>query len=219
MARGAGTSVCEAVEGPRVGESALPRGCALSACLVPVALAPAGPAWGATVHVERVETHHVGGETAVTGKDGLAGSPGAGPDVLIGDANANRLDGRGGRDRVHGAGGDDRIRGGPGPDMLIGGRGDDLFVDGSDNARDVARDIVRGSCEDVGSGPRPMRFITPELADRITAEPRVAAAPRRVRRGRYMRVVLRSPCPDWVRPRECAERPTSATGFTVYVRR
>jgi len=57
-------------------------------------------------------------------------------DVLVGNADANRLEGLGGRDRLIGRGGDDVLIGGAGNDSLEGGDGNDLY-----SVEDVA-DIV-----------------------------------------------------------------------------
>jgi hypothetical protein len=46
---------------------------------------------------------------------------GAGDDLLVGDADANRLVGNGGRDLIIGGAGSDTIEGGAGMDLLIGG--------------------------------------------------------------------------------------------------
>jgi len=75
---------------------------------------------------------------------------GAGDDVLMGDADANRLDGGPGADAIFGGdgtGADDTVIGGPGPDAVHGGGGDDLvmggdgddFLDGGPGA-----DLLRG---------------------------------------------------------------------------
>ena len=53
---------------------------------------------------------------------------GRGDDLLVGNAVANRLEGRGGDDRLEGGGGDDRLIGGPGADRLVGGPGADRFL-------------------------------------------------------------------------------------------
>ncbi|MDA0183782.1 hypothetical protein OJ997_25975 [Solirubrobacter phytolaccae] len=51
---------------------------------------------------------------------------GSGDDVLIGDAQGNRLEGRFGKDRIDGGAGDDKLIG-QGEDTLIGRAGDDYF--------------------------------------------------------------------------------------------
>ncbi|KAB2872812.1 MAG: calcium-binding protein [Bauldia sp.] len=50
---------------------------------------------------------------------------------MTGDANGNRLDGRGGNDVLKGAGGADTLVGGPGNDFLHGGTGNDVLFGGS----------------------------------------------------------------------------------------
>jgi Ca2+-binding RTX toxin-like protein len=51
-------------------------------------------------------------------------------DVLIGDENANLLDGGEGNDSLYGLGGDDDLRGGAGNDSLAGGEGKDTYSGG-----------------------------------------------------------------------------------------
>jgi Ca2+-binding RTX toxin-like protein len=55
---------------------------------------------------------------------------GAGNDVLVGNALANRLDGGAGADRLQGDAGNDTLTGGLGDDTLTGGLGADVFVVG-----------------------------------------------------------------------------------------
>jgi Ca2+-binding RTX toxin-like protein/pectin methylesterase-like acyl-CoA thioesterase len=52
-------------------------------------------------------------------------------DILIGDDNANNLDGLGGNDQIFGNGGDDTLTGGNGDDRMNGGSGNDT-MDGGD---------------------------------------------------------------------------------------
>ncbi|MCB1487080.1 MAG: hypothetical protein KDJ88_06435, partial [Bauldia sp.] len=56
---------------------------------------------------------------------------GMGRDVLIGNAEANKLAGAGGRDNIRGGGGDDVLEGGAGRDKLKGGSGDDTLIGGA----------------------------------------------------------------------------------------
>ena len=67
------------------------------------------------------------GLDVLSGFEGLLGS-GYG-DRLVGDKEANSLDGASGDDTISGAGGDDTIAGGGGFDVLRGGGGDDLIKD------------------------------------------------------------------------------------------
>ena len=74
-------------------------------------------------------------------------------DVLIGDDNANRLDGSAGNDVLLGRAGDDTLIGGEGNDALVGGEGADHLVGGSGNdtadysgsAEAVAVDLSKGT--------------------------------------------------------------------------
>ncbi len=74
-------------------------------------------------------------------------------DVLIGDANANRLDGSAGNDVLLGGAGDDTLIGGEGNDALVGGEGADHLVGGagidtadySSSAEAVAVDLGKGT--------------------------------------------------------------------------
>ena len=61
----------------------------------------------------------------LSGIENLIGSDLA--DVITGDAQANRLEGRGGNDVINGGGGDDTIEGGSGADTLSGGLGHDTL--------------------------------------------------------------------------------------------
>jgi Ca2+-binding RTX toxin-like protein len=77
------------------------------------------------------------GLDTLTGIENLTG--GSGDDHLLGDHQANRLDGsagddtlrgRGGDDTLVGGAGDDRLEGGAGNDRLLGGRGTDTLLGG-----------------------------------------------------------------------------------------
>lgn len=59
--------------------------------------------------------------------------------TLIGMATGEVITGTTGSDTICGLGGNDRLAGGAGTDVLDGGQGDDVL-----NARDGARDVVRG---------------------------------------------------------------------------
>jgi Ca2+-binding RTX toxin-like protein len=65
-------------------------------------------------------------ENAIGGQQGTT-APG---DTIIGDAVANRLEGRGGHDSIDGAGGDDTLEGGTENDTLLGGLGNDRLLGG-----------------------------------------------------------------------------------------
>lgn len=68
-------------------------------------------------------------------------------DMLTGDDNDNRIEGRAGDDTINGGGGDDRLEGDDGDDDLIGGDGDDrLFGGGGDDS------MVGGNGNDSLSG-------------------------------------------------------------------
>ncbi len=51
-------------------------------------------------------------------------------DLLIGDAQNNRIEGRGGNNYLVGQGGNDILIGGPGSDILVGGTGNDMLFGG-----------------------------------------------------------------------------------------
>jgi Ca2+-binding RTX toxin-like protein len=72
------------------------------------------------------------------------GAGGSGNDVLIGNAQANRLEGNNGSDAIIGAGGNDALVGGAGNDELAGGAGNDT-LDGGDGT-DTA--LFSGACRD-----------------------------------------------------------------------
>ena len=57
-------------------------------------------------------------------------------DVLVGDANNNRLGGGLGADTLQGGGGNDTLTGGAGSDSLVGGTGDNQIDCGSDTVAD-----------------------------------------------------------------------------------
>jgi len=68
----------------------------------------------------------------------LAGD--AGPNLLVGGEEGERLEGGAGSDLLQGFGGDDLLDGGPGNDQLAGGAGDDLYLV---RARDPGVDRIR----------------------------------------------------------------------------
>ncbi len=74
----------------------------------------------------------------LTGIEHLVGSEHN--DILAGDGEDNRLEGRGGNDDLFGgpAGGDDEMLGGKGDDRIYGGRGDDTLTGGEGN------DLLKG---------------------------------------------------------------------------
>ena len=55
-----------------------------------------------------------------------------GPDILVGDSNANKLIGLNGNDRIFGGEGDDLLRGGSGTDFIDGGNGYDACGSGEE---------------------------------------------------------------------------------------
>ncbi|CAA7627205.1 calcium-binding protein [Magnetospirillum sp. UT-4] len=65
-----------------------------------------------------------GGADTLIGIVGAVGT--AFGDILLGDGEANRLEGGDGADRLEGRGGDDVLAGGAGADILVGGGGTDL---------------------------------------------------------------------------------------------
>ena len=65
----------------------------------------------------------------LTGIENIRGSQG--DDTLLGDAEANRIEGRGGNDVIGGRSGDDSLTGGFGNDRISGGLGDDLISGGA----------------------------------------------------------------------------------------
>ena len=77
-----------------------------------------------------------------------------GADILIGDAEDNRIEGGGGNDIVEGGSHIDSIEGGAGNDVVLGGSGDDVI------GGDAGRDILRGgSGGDVLSGGADRDFL------------------------------------------------------------
>lgn len=107
---------------------------------------------------------------------GLAG------DLLLGDLQANRIEGRGGNNQIAGQGGDDILLGGAGNDVIMGGPGNDMIyggggrdalfgdyvrpgspvppIPGAINAGPGGRNvIVLFSCNDLRQGPRGARII------------------------------------------------------------
>ena len=74
--------------------------------------------------------------------EGLIG--GSGPDVLAGDAGANRLSGGPGDDQLVGAGGSDHLDGGTGADRFEGGADDDT-LDARDRGADLSFDCGGGA--------------------------------------------------------------------------
>jgi Ca2+-binding RTX toxin-like protein len=71
------------------------------------------------------------GLDVIVGVEGVIGSNS--DDVLIGDASANRFEGRGGADSITAGGGNDTILGGGGNDTVRGGGGEDLVQGESGN--------------------------------------------------------------------------------------
>ena len=53
-----------------------------------------------------------------------------GPDIIVGTAGADRINGRGGDDVIHSGAGADTLRGGAGNDNLYSGTGADTLVGG-----------------------------------------------------------------------------------------
>nr|WP_272490884.1 tandem-95 repeat protein [Mesobacterium pallidum] len=87
----------------------------------------------------------------------LALSGSAGPEVQIGSALADTVDGLGGDDRIEGRAGDDSLLGGSGSDTLSGGDGADTLVGGTG-----------GDTLDGGAGDDVYRFGLGEGSDTIT---------------------------------------------------
>ncbi len=77
---------------------------------------------------------------------------GQGNDSLIGNADANQLQGRSGDDSLDGGAGNDRLIGGAGADTLLGGEGEDTadFVDfvSDDGETGISADIRNGTTSD-----------------------------------------------------------------------
>ncbi len=63
-------------------------------------------------------------------------------DVLIGNSEVNRIEGREGNDTLTGLGGDDILIGGAGNDILGGGDGDDVFIFGTTSGVSLGNDVV-----------------------------------------------------------------------------
>lgn len=95
---------------------------------------------------------------AVTVRLGLGEKPTAGPDVILGTKNGERIKGRGGDDVICGGGGRDRIFGGAGDDVLVGGKGRDILTGGlgADELRGGAGSdkLFGGPGDDACSGER-----------------------------------------------------------------
>ena len=72
--------------------------------------------------------HNLGIGRGVTIENAFGG---AGADYILGNAVANRLEGRGGSDTLSGANGNDRLYGGGSGDTLTGGNGNDTLAGGS----------------------------------------------------------------------------------------
>lgn len=81
------------------------------------------------VSLDGVANDGVAGENdSLIGIENLWGS--SHNDVLIGDANANRIEGQDGNDRIQGLGGNDTVLGGGGEDRVEGGDGADRLLGG-----------------------------------------------------------------------------------------
>lgn len=72
-----------------------------------------------------------------------------GPDVLVGTAERDWIEGRGGADAIQGQGGNDLLTGGPGDDWVRGGAGNDEI--GDDRGRDY---LIGGPGNDSLDGGR-----------------------------------------------------------------
>ncbi len=95
------------------------------------------PASGGEGEGDRARSLAVGGDSEdpivldlIAEVENLSG--GAGPDVLFGDEQANRILGGPGNDRLYGAGGRDHLAAGHGDDQLRGGPGEDTLNGGGD---------------------------------------------------------------------------------------
>ena len=113
----------------------------------------------ATVGGKTVTYHAVGaeiGRDVLTNVEAVDG--GAGSDVLIGDAAANRFSGGAGKDLLDGNDGADVLNGGDGGDRLIGGAGDDVLLGGAGNDRLIGEAgddrLVGGAGDDLLDGRR-----------------------------------------------------------------
>ncbi|WP_168733148.1 calcium-binding protein [Thalassobius vesicularis] len=73
----------------------------------------------------------------VSGVEWVRGSR-TGNDQLIGDGNANRLEGMGGNDTLNGMGGGDTLIGGDGNDLIIGNDFDNIWAGGGDDTIDLS---------------------------------------------------------------------------------
>ena len=93
-----------------------------------------GDSLGYTSNEDLKAVHFFEGQ--VSGGGSAVGT--SGDDALIGDNQANDLDGAGGDDFVFGAGGDDTLRGGTGDDILYTEQGADTMIGGGD------RDVMHG---------------------------------------------------------------------------
>ena len=93
-----------------------------------------GDSLGYTSNEDLKAVHFFEGQ--VSGGGSAVGT--SGDDALIGDNQANDLDGAGGNDFVFGAGGDDTLRGGAGEDILYTEQGGDTLIGGGD------RDVMHG---------------------------------------------------------------------------
>jgi Ca2+-binding RTX toxin-like protein len=109
------------------------------------------------------------GEGPPSPETGAPGGPGSplelivgtnGPDLIRGDAAAQRIEARGGFDRVFAGGGDDVLLGQGGTDLLLGGRGRDLLFGGA------GTDALSGGLgDDVLTGGRGADFFVLLLGD------------------------------------------------------
>lgn len=82
-----------------------------------------------TINVEEVQFN----EGTFSVQSLIYGLATEGNDLLVGDANANLIDGLGGDDQILGMAGNDTLRGSAGNDTLSGGEGDDVLEGGADD--------------------------------------------------------------------------------------
>lgn len=107
----------------------------------------------------------VSGSNYVLSGDNYA-SAGALPDsedILIGNADGNKISGLGGNDGLYGASGADLIEGGAGNDLLLGGTGQDTLYGGE------GQDIIFGSAVGGIDRPTATNFAPPVANDAVVA--------------------------------------------------